>query len=184
MCVSMASFLKGITATATVNGSIANVGATLRYKDIVIPPLGFDAKRIKMDKTGAFDIVDVLNNPLEGPNQQSLIPLEKAESHFLFIVGKDDHNWKSEFFANEASNRLQTHGKEKPEIICYPGAGHYIEPPYFPMCPASMNLLVGSPVIWGGEPKAHAVAQVDSWQHLQTFFRKYLDKQDERQSML
>ncbi|KAF7251491.1 Acyl-coenzyme A thioesterase 1 [Varanus komodoensis] len=185
LCLSMASFLKGVTVTVTINGSVANVGATLRYKDITIPPLGFDAKRIKMDKTGIADIVDVLNNPLEGPDRQSFIPLEKAEGRFLFIVGKDDRNWKSEFFATEASNHLQAHGKEKPEIICYPGAGHYIEPPYIPMCPASMHLLVGMPVIWGGEPRAHAAAQVDAWQQIQVFFRKCLNgKQSELQNKL
>uniref|UniRef100_K7FSA7 Acyl-coenzyme A thioesterase 1 n=1 Tax=Pelodiscus sinensis TaxID=13735 RepID=K7FSA7_PELSI len=175
LCISMASFLKGITATVTINGSVANVGAVLRYKDISIPPLGFDRKRIKIDKSGIADIVDVLNNPLEGDDRQTFIPLENAEGHFLFIVGKDDHNWKSEFFATEASHRLQAHGKEKPEIICYPGAGHYIEPPFSPMCSASMHLLIGSPVIWGGEPKAHSVAQVDAWQKIQAFFHKYLN---------
>nr|XP_005284635.1 acyl-coenzyme A thioesterase 1 isoform X1 [Chrysemys picta bellii] len=174
LCISMASFLKGITATVTINGSVANVGAVLRYKDITIPPLGINWKRIKIDKSGIADIVDVLNNPLEGPDRQSFIPLEKAEGHFLFIVGKDDHNWKSEFFATEASNRLQAHGKEKPVIVCYPGAGHYIEPPFSPMCSASMHLLVGNPVIWGGEPKAHSVAQVDAWQKIQAFFHKHL----------
>lgn len=180
----MASFLKGITATATVNGSIANVAATLRYKNIIIPALGFNAKRVKMDQSGMADIVDVLNNPLEGPNRQSLIPVEKAECRFLFIVGKDDRNWKSEFFAIEASKLLQAHGKEKPEIICYPGAGHYIEPPYFPLCPASMHLLVGCPVIWGGEPRAHAVAQVDAWKQIQTFYHKYLNKENGKQNKL
>ncbi|XP_077178830.1 acyl-coenzyme A thioesterase 1-like isoform X2 [Paroedura picta] len=185
LCISMASFLKSITATATVNGSIANVGATLRYKDITIPPLGFSTKRIKVDQTGMADIVDALNNPLEGPNRQSLIPVEKAESHFLFIVGMDDRNWKSDFFATEASNCLQAHGKEKPEIICYPGAGHYIEPPYFPLCSASMHLLVSRIVVWGGEPRAHAAAQVDAWQQIQTFFNKHLNnKQNGRQNKL
>ncbi|XP_041615504.1 acyl-coenzyme A thioesterase 2, mitochondrial-like isoform X4 [Vulpes lagopus] len=88
--------------------------------------------------------------------------------------GLDDHNWKSEFYANEASKRLQAHGREQPQIICYPMAGHYIEPPYFPMCQASLHTLVGGPVIWGGEPRAHAMAQVDAWKQLQTFFHKHL----------
>ncbi|XP_068254341.1 acyl-coenzyme A thioesterase 1-like [Nyctibius grandis] len=174
LCISMASFLKGITATALINSSVANVGAVLCYKDVTIPPLGADAKRINVNKSGIADIVDVLNNPLEEPDCQSFIPLEKAECHFLFVVGQDDHNWKSEFFAVEGSKRLQAHGKEKPEIICYPGAGHYIEPPFFPMCAASMHLLVGKPVVWGGEPKAHCEAQVDAWRQIQAFFRKHL----------
>ncbi|XP_075358950.1 acyl-coenzyme A thioesterase 1-like [Mycteria americana] len=177
LCISMASFLKGITATALINGSVANVGAVLRYKDVTIPPLGVNAKHIKINKSGIADIIDVLNNPLEGPDRQSFIPLEKAECHFLFIVGQDDHNWKSEFFAVEGSKRLQAHGKEKPEIVCYPGAGHYIEPPFFPMCAASMHLLVGKPVVWGGEPKAHCEAQIDAWQQIQAFFRKHLTGQ-------
>ncbi|XP_066495911.1 acyl-coenzyme A thioesterase 1-like [Tiliqua scincoides] len=177
LCVSMASFLKGILAIVTINGSIANVGAVLRYKDITIPPLGSERKRIKIDKDGIADILDALDNPLESPGCQSLIPVEKAEGRFLFIVGKDDRNWKSEFYAAEASKRLQAHGKEKPKIICYPGAGHYIEPPYMPMCPVSMHLLVGCNVKWGGEPKAHAAAQVDAWQQIQTFFHKHLSDQ-------
>ncbi|NWZ35508.1 ACOT1 thioesterase, partial [Brachypodius atriceps] len=174
LCISMASFLKGITATALINGSVANVGAVLRYKDITIPPLGISVNRVKVSESGIADIIDALNNPLEGPDQKSFIPLEKAECCFLFIVGQDDHNWKSEFFAIEGSKRLQAHGKEKPEIVCYPGAGHYIEPPFFPMCAASMHLLFGKPVMWGGEPKAHSEAQIDAWQQIQAFFRKHL----------
>ncbi|KAK2509710.1 hypothetical protein MC885_019738 [Smutsia gigantea] len=176
LCLSMASFLKGITAAVIINGSVANVGGVLHYKgETLLPPLGSDRNRIKVTKDGFADILDVLNSPLEGPDQKSLIPVERADSTFLFLVGQDDHNWKSEFYANEASKRLEAHGKDKPQIICYPGAGHYIEPPYFPMCRASLHTLVGSPTIWGGEPRAHARAQVDAWKQLQTFFHKHLD---------
>uniref|UniRef100_A0A3Q2HLK6 BAAT/Acyl-CoA thioester hydrolase C-terminal domain-containing protein n=1 Tax=Equus caballus TaxID=9796 RepID=A0A3Q2HLK6_HORSE len=174
LCLSMASFLKGITATIIINGSVANVGGALHYKGETLPPVGIDPTRLKVTSEGFADILDVLNSPLEGPDQKSFIPVERAESAFLFLVGQDDHNWKSEFYASEASKRLQAHGKERPQIICYPGAGHYIEPPYFPMCPASMHTLVGRPVIWGGEPRAHAMAQVDAWKQLQAFFHKHL----------
>ncbi|XP_059547133.1 acyl-coenzyme A thioesterase 1 isoform X1 [Myotis daubentonii] len=174
LCLSMASFLKGITAAVIINGSVANVGGALHYKEETLQPLGFDQNRIKVTKDGFADIVDVLNSPLEGPDQKSFIPVERSESTFLFLVGQDDHNWKSEFFANEASKRLQAHGKEKPQIICYPGVGHYIEPPYFPLCRASLHSLLGTNVIWGGEPRAHAMAQVDAWKQLQIFFHKHL----------
>ncbi|XP_029454501.1 acyl-coenzyme A thioesterase 1-like isoform X2 [Rhinatrema bivittatum] len=174
LVLSMAAFLKGITASVTINGSIANVAAFLHYKDVTLPPLGFESKRAKINKSGIVDIVDVLNNPLEGPNRKSLIPVGKAEGQFLFIVGEDDRNWKSEFFARTASDLLLEHGKVKPEIICYPGAGHYIEPPFFPLCSASIHFLVGLPTLWGGEPKAHSLAQDNSWQKIQDFFRKHL----------
>ncbi|XP_030070314.1 putative acyl-coenzyme A thioesterase 6 isoform X2 [Microcaecilia unicolor] len=184
LVIAMAAFLKGITASAIINGCVANVAAFLHYKDVTIPPLGFDTKRIKINKSGIANIVDVLNNPLEEPNRKSLIPVEKADGHFLFIVGQDDKNWKSEFFARIASDSLLEHGKNKPEIVCYPGAGHYIEPPFFPMCPASMHLLVGFPVLWGGEPRSHSLAQEDSWQKIQDFFSKHLNGQDHGTSKL
>ena len=174
LCLSMASFLKGISAAVIINGSVHNVWGTLHYKGETLPPVGFNQNRIKMTKDGFVDIVEVLNSPLEGPDQKSFIPVERAECPFLFLVGQDDRNWKSEFYANEASKRLQAHGKAKPQVICYPGTGHYIEPPYFPLCPASLHTFVGTPVIWGGEPRAHARAQVDAWQQLQTFFHKHL----------
>uniref|UniRef100_A0A1Y7VML8 Predicted gene, 49366 n=1 Tax=Mus musculus TaxID=10090 RepID=A0A1Y7VML8_MOUSE len=171
----MASFLKNITAAVIINGSISNIGGNLQYKDETVPSVGINTKRVKRTKDGLKDIVDLLNNPLEGPDQKSLIPVERSDTAFLFLVGQDDHNWKSEFYAREASKRLQAHGKEKPQIICYPETGHHIEPPYFPLCKASLNSLVGGPVIWGGEPRAHAMAQVDAWQQLQTFFHNHLD---------
>ena len=174
LCLSMASFLKGISAAVIINGSVAHVGGNLHYKGEILPPVGFNQNRIKMTKDGFVDVVEVLNSPLERPDRKSFIPVERAECPFLFLVGQDDHNWKSEFYANEASKRLQAHGKAKPEVICYPGTGHYIEPPYFPLCPASLHTLVGAPVIWGREPRAHARAQVDAWQQLQTFFHKHL----------
>lgn len=170
----MASFLKGITAAVIINGSVVNVGGALHYKGETLPPMSLDPKRVKVTKDGFADILDALNSPLEESSQKSIIPVERAESAFLFLVGQEDRNWKSELYANEASKRLQACGKEKPQIICYPGTGHYIEPPYFPMCRASLHSLVGRPVIWGGEPRAHAMAQVDAWKQMQIFFHKHL----------
>ncbi|KAM5273576.1 LOW QUALITY PROTEIN: acyl-coenzyme A thioesterase 1-like [Ctenodactylus gundi] len=178
LCISMASFLKDITAAVIINGSVANVGGTLHYKDETLLPVGSSRSRFKMTKDGFVDIVDALNSPLEGPDQKSFIPVERSSANFLFLVGQDDHNWKSEFYANVASKHLEAHGKAKPQIICYPEAGHYIEPPYFPLCRASLHTLVGGPVFWGGEPRAHAVAQVDVWKQLQTFFHKHLDGEE------
>ncbi|KAG8561024.1 hypothetical protein GDO81_015218 [Engystomops pustulosus] len=179
LVLSMASFLKGIAATAVVNGSVANVAATLRYKDITLPPIGIDAKKLKHPQPGVGDISDVLLNPLEEANRKSLIPVGRADCKLLFIVAGDDKNWKSDFYAQTACQLLAEAGKEKPEVVLYPKAGHYIEPPNFPLCKMSMHKLVGMPVVWGGEPKAHAMAQVDSWKRIQDFFNKHLKKKSQ-----
>ncbi|KAM5340317.1 acyl-coenzyme A thioesterase 2, mitochondrial isoform 2-T2 [Glossophaga mutica] len=174
LCLCMASFLKGITASVIINGSVINAVGDLHYKGETLPAVGLHLNRIKVTKDGLADFSRVANNPVEGSFQKSFIPLERAESPFLFLVGQDDCIFNSEFYANEASKRLQAHGKEKPQIICYPAAGHYIEPPYFPLCRASLSILFSRPAIWGGEPRAHAMAQVDAWKQLQIFFHKHL----------
>ncbi|XP_070233658.1 acyl-coenzyme A thioesterase 6 isoform X1 [Bos mutus] len=175
LCLSMASFLKGITATIVINACVANTLAPLRYKDMIIPELSYDLEKYTITESGFLNFVDIWGNPLEKTNHQSLIPLEKAQGPFLFIVSMDDHNWKSEVYARIASERLQAHGKDRPQIIYYPGTGHCIDPPYFPLCRASVHAVLGQPVFHGGEPKAHSNAQADAWQQIQTFFHKHLN---------
>ncbi|EDL81474.1 rCG20992 [Rattus norvegicus] len=137
----MASFLNGITAAVIINGSMVNVAGTLYYKEESLPASSMNLERIRVTKDGFKDVIDILTVPPEGPDQKSIIPVERSNTTFLFLVGQDDRNWKSEFYAREASKRLQAHGKEKPQIIFYPETGHYIEPPYFPLCKASTHFF-------------------------------------------
>ncbi|XP_049626376.1 acyl-coenzyme A thioesterase 6-like isoform X9 [Suncus etruscus] len=175
LCLSMASFLKGITAVVLINACVANTLAPLHYKNMIIPDLGSHIEKQRVTESGFLDFMDVWNNPLEEPYCQSVIPLEKAQGPFLFIVGLNDHNWKSDFYAHIASERLQAHGKDKPQILFYPGTGHCIDPPYFPPSIASVHAVFGEAIFYGGEPKAHSRAHVDAWQQIQTFFHKHLN---------
>ncbi|XP_004399448.1 PREDICTED: acyl-coenzyme A thioesterase 4 [Odobenus rosmarus divergens] len=174
ICLSMASFLKNISATVSINGSGFSGNTAIHYKQTCIPSLGYDFRRIKVAFSGLLDIVDIRNDIVGGHENPSMIPIEKAQGPILFIVGQDDRNWRSELYAQIASERLQAHGKEKPQIISYPGTGHYIEPPYFPLCPASVHKFLNKSVIWGGEPRAHSKAQEDAWKQILTFFCKHL----------
>jgi acyl-coenzyme A thioesterase 1/2/4 len=175
ICLSMASFLKNFSATVSINGSGFSGNRDIHYKQTKIPQLGHDLRRIKVTFSGILDIVDIRNDIVGGCKHPSMIPVEKAQGPILFIVGQDDHNWRSEVYAQIASERLQVHGREKPQIISYPGTGHYIEPPYFPMCPASLHRLVNKAVVWGGELRAHCKAQIDAWQQILSFFHKHLE---------
>ncbi|XP_012372657.1 putative acyl-coenzyme A thioesterase 6, partial [Octodon degus] len=175
LCLSMASFLKGVTATVLINTCVANTLAPLHYKGMILPALHNDLGKQKVTASGLLDMVDIWDDPLEEPNRQSLIPLEKAQGPFLFFVGMDDHNWNSGFYAEIASARLQAHGKDKPQIIYYPKTGHCIDPPYFPPSRASVHALLGEAIYYGGEPRAQSRAQVDAWQQIQTFFQKHLN---------
>lgn len=175
ICLAMASFMKNITATVSINGTGFCGYLPICYdKQICIPVIGPNMKRARTSLSGMLDIVDIWPDIIDIRDSPHMIPIEKAEGPILFIVGEDDHNWRSEFYAQRASERLQAHGKGKPQIISYSGTGHYIEPPYFPMCPASTSRLIKTPMIWGGEPRAHAKAQVDAWKEILAFFCKHL----------
>ncbi|XP_050020577.1 peroxisomal succinyl-coenzyme A thioesterase [Alexandromys fortis] len=182
ICLTMASFLKNVSATVSINGSAFSGNRHIHYQQTMIPPLGHDLRRVKVAFSGILDIVDIRNDPVGGCENPSMIPIEQAKGPILFIAGQDDHCWRSELYAQIASQRLQASGKERPQVISYPGAGHYIEPPYFPMCPASLHKIVNRAVHWGGEVRAHSRAQIDTWKQILAFFGRHLQSTQSRAS--
>ncbi|XP_014797206.1 PREDICTED: acyl-coenzyme A thioesterase 5-like [Calidris pugnax] len=175
LSLAMAAFLKNITAVASLNGSVAITSIPLRYKDKTIPCLPFNNEKIKVIDSNILDYSDVALDAFQAPGNQSLIPLEKAEAQLLFIVGQDDHVLKSEYYATEVCKLLQAQGKENFQILSYPGTGHCIDPPYFPLYPRGNHPLFHKRAILGGEPVAYSKAQVHAWPKIQAFFKKYLN---------
>lgn len=116
----------------------------------------------------------ILDDPFQAPGNQSLIPLEKAEAQFLFIVGQDDRVVKSEYHATEVCKLLQAQGKENFQILSYPGTGHCIDPPFFPLYPIGSHPVFHKRAVLGGELRAYSKAQVHAWSQIQAFFKKYL----------
>ncbi|KAI9543871.1 hypothetical protein NQZ68_004919 [Dissostichus eleginoides] len=175
LALSMSSFLSGISATVCINGCNANTVIPLHYKDLIMPPLTPVLKNIKFTDSGLLYIRNGLPDPSLEKNRASQFPIERASCHFLFAVSEDDHNWNSVFFANQAAATLRSHGKESFQVVTYPKAGHFLEVPYMPHCPSGFHPAVGSKVAFGGEPKAHSVAQLDLWERVQQFFKSHLD---------
>ncbi|CAI5640462.1 unnamed protein product [Oreochromis niloticus] len=175
LALSVASYLPDVEATVWINGCSANVALPLYYKKRRIhSALMFDLKKVIPSESGAFNTKYALNNPLAEENKGSLIPIERAKGHFLFVASEDDLNWDSKAYVDEMVERLKRHGMEKFESVLYPGAGHYLEPPYGPYCPSSFHGVLGKPVLWGGEPKSHAAAEVHMWKKIQDFLRNHL----------
>ncbi|XP_005997371.1 acyl-coenzyme A thioesterase 1 [Latimeria chalumnae] len=174
LALSMGTFLPGVRAVVSICGCNCNSMAPLHYKGMRFPDLQYQLGRAKVTDSGCLDVSECLDDPLAPKNRDTIIPIERASGSFLFLVGESDKNWKSKTFAAEAVKRLKEHGKQNYEIFTYPGAGHLLEPPYFPMCYASLHKLVGRAILWGGEEKAHALAQVDAWGHIQAFLRANL----------
>ncbi|XP_067462706.1 acyl-coenzyme A thioesterase 1-like isoform X5 [Thunnus thynnus] len=175
LALSVASYLPGVDATVWINGCNANTVLPLYYKKRQIhPALMFDPSKVIPTESGAIIIKYGMNNPLVEENQATLIPIDKAKGHLLFVASEDDLNWDSKAYMDQMLERLKRHGKENFESVCYRGAGHYLEPPYGPYCRSSFHGVVGKPVMWGGEPRSHAVAEVHMWKKIQEFFRSHL----------
>ncbi|XP_076994576.1 bile acid-CoA:amino acid N-acyltransferase-like [Tamandua tetradactyla] len=172
--LSMAVNLKQVTATVFVNGPTVVIGEPLKYHDQTILSLSVSSEIISIDALGLLHLPDVLNDPHAEATLPSLLPIEKAQGHFLFIVGEEDKNVNSKTFAKHAIEQLKRNGKNNWTLLSYPQAGHLIEPPYTPLCYASRIPKTSFSVCWGGEVIPHADAQEQSWREMQKFLRKHL----------
>ncbi|XP_015242305.1 PREDICTED: acyl-coenzyme A thioesterase 1-like [Cyprinodon variegatus] len=133
IALSLAAFVQGIAAVVWINGCSSNVAIPLYYKNRqILSPLMFNLSKVIPTESGAKLVKYVLEDPLAEENQGSVIPIERADGHFLFVASEDDLNWDT------------------------------------------LHWLLRSPVVWGGEPKAHAAAELHLWKKMQDFLLAHL----------
>ncbi|XP_006887036.1 PREDICTED: bile acid-CoA:amino acid N-acyltransferase [Elephantulus edwardii] len=170
--LSMAIHLKQITAAVLINGTNFVFQNIQKYHGQVKQPLPFIPELISRNALGLVEFRHFVGDPRDEAVRPFLLPIEKAQGQFLFIVGEADKNIHSKICAEHAIERLKSNGKNNWALLSYPGAGHLIEPPYTPVCYASWVSNV--PILWGGEVIPHAAAQEHSWKEIQKFLRKHL----------
>ncbi|XP_069866915.1 bile acid-CoA:amino acid N-acyltransferase-like [Dipodomys merriami] len=171
--LSLAIHLKQVTATVLINGPNFIIDVPHIYRDKIIKPTPFS---LHLQSNDVFGFAEFYRVYAETGCKDSryFLPIEKAQGHFLFIVGEDDKNINSKLHAEQAKEQLRRHGKNNWTLLSYPGAGHLIEPPYTPLCRASKLSSLTTAIHWGGEVIPHAAAQEHSWQEIQKFLRKHL----------
>ncbi|XP_048194188.1 bile acid-CoA:amino acid N-acyltransferase-like [Perognathus longimembris pacificus] len=171
--LSAAIHLKQVTATVLINGPNFIIDVPHIYRDKILQPTPFC---LHLESTDVFGFTEYYRVYDETGFKDSryFLPIEKAQGHFLFIVGEEDKNLNSKVHAEKATEQLRRHGKNNWTLLSYPGAGHLIEPPYAPLCRASRLSSLSTVIHWGGEVIPHAAAQEHSWQEIQKFLRKYL----------
>lgn len=172
--LAMACYLKQVVATVCINGSNAIFEVPLRYRDLVLTPIPSFLERMEVNASGAVRLRHCMGDPRDELNQQSVLPIEKSQGQILFIIGEDDECLNSRDYAEQALGQLQSHGRSNGRMLLYPGAGHLIEPPYWPLCYGSRTRGFPLPLLWGGDPVAHAAAQEHAWREILKFFRQHL----------
>ncbi|KAL6032838.1 hypothetical protein STEG23_014779 [Scotinomys teguina] len=174
--LAMACYLKQVVATVCINGPSVILDFPLRYRDLIVTPVKRAMEHVQVHVTGALHYRYVTDDPGNKLNLQSTLPVEKAQGRILFIVGENDECLDSKAYAQRAIDQLHSHGKSNGRMLAYPGAGHLIEPPYSPCCFASWQPRLDNPLLWGGDPVAHAAAQEHSWKEIRKFFKQHLPR--------
>ncbi|XP_058379647.1 bile acid-CoA:amino acid N-acyltransferase-like [Diceros bicornis minor] len=172
--LSMAIHLKQVTATVLINGPNFILEIPQVYRGQIHQPLPISPQLLSISALGLSEFQHIFEATRAKANQTFFLPIEKAQGHFLFIVGEDDKNINTKACAKQATEQLRRNGKKNWTLLSYPGAGHLIEPPYSPLCCASQISSLHLLVLWGGEVIPHAAAQEHSWKEIQKFLRKHL----------
>ncbi|XP_068197007.1 acyl-coenzyme A thioesterase 6-like [Antennarius striatus] len=185
LSLSLSAFVPAVKACVWINGCNANTSFPLYYnKHKILSPILFDHSKVILTESGAFINKYAFTNPLAEENKGSLIPIEQAKAQFLFVVSEDDMCLNSKAYMDEMVGRLKRHGKDNFETVCYPGAGHVLNPPFSPFCPSAPHGIRSNYAVWGGEPRAHAVAELHLWKKIQEFFRAHLSCDDADKSQV
>ncbi|XP_061695982.1 acyl-coenzyme A thioesterase 3-like [Syngnathoides biaculeatus] len=175
IALSLASFVPGVRAVVWINACSANIGAPLHYRgQQILSPLAGDMTKIMPTSDGTRIIKFGVGDPNGEENRTSRIPVEKANAHFLFLASEDDLNCDSRTYMESMVTRLRRAGNENVETVCYPRAGHLLEPPYGPYCPSGLHGYLRKLVMWGGQPRAHAHAEMLAWRKMEEFLRNRL----------
>ncbi|XP_073475615.1 acyl-coenzyme A amino acid N-acyltransferase 1-like [Aquarana catesbeiana] len=172
MGLAMGTYLPQVAATVCINGTNAVNGNTLTYGDLSIPGIPYQTERLIFTDRGTLNLSRAMADPRKPEHQDSIFPVEKARGPILFIVGENDQNYDSLFFAKEALARAHKYNKKDVYLQSYPGAGHLLEPPGSPFCPVSQSPFFPLPLTWGGELLPHCRAQEHSWKEILDFLRK------------
>ncbi|XP_073489170.1 acyl-coenzyme A amino acid N-acyltransferase 1-like isoform X2 [Aquarana catesbeiana] len=166
----LASYLPQIGATVSINGSCNIYGSTIYHRGkVLIKGAPYIAEKTVITKEGFMSTAGLYE-----PRADSLIPVERASGHILFLASAADQYYNSQQFAQFPFYRLMRNEKTKSRMIIYPGAGHLIEPPGFPFSYASHLRGQNLPLLYGGEMIPHCQAEDSIWKEIQVFFRKHL----------
>uniref|UniRef100_A0A8C9E1Q5 Bile acid-CoA:amino acid N-acyltransferase n=1 Tax=Phocoena sinus TaxID=42100 RepID=A0A8C9E1Q5_PHOSS len=134
----------------------------------------FSPHSLSISTLGLVELQHIFEDTRAEASETFFLPIEKAQGHFLFIVGEEDMNVNSKVYAGQATEQLRRHGKNDWTLLSYPGVGHLIEPPYSPPCCAWRISNLHLFMHWGGEVIPHVAAQERSWKEIQKFLRKHL----------
>ncbi|XP_075123547.1 acyl-coenzyme A amino acid N-acyltransferase 2-like [Leptodactylus fuscus] len=176
IALAMACFIPQIVATICINGTICVTGPDLRYGDLTIRALPPQEKTNLFNTLWAIDDGRMPGDLRDVARLDSILPIEKARSSILFLVGKNDLTHDSLLYAKLGKTRAEMFGKKDVYLQSYASAGPLLEPPGYPLCLVFINPNTGAAGLWGEELITHSKAQEMSWRETLCFFSNYIPR--------
>ncbi|XP_078000657.1 acyl-coenzyme A thioesterase 1-like [Glandiceps talaboti] len=176
MALAMAVYFPDqVKAVASINGShMHSGGGALKFRGETLPCTNLSPEKIIFK-----DDMYILLEAIDEPNEKSVFDFKNMKAQLLLMVGEDDLNWKSSFYAQETVKRLKSYNKTNYKLLSYPGVGHLIEPAYTPFCKSSYH-SIGMTLAWGGKTKPHAYAQQECWKEILQWFHRHLQTENSK----
>ena len=90
-----------------------------------------------------------------------MTPVENTFCPILLVYSTEDLNMNAELTSRYIYDRLKAVNKDSLcTMLRLPGAGHMVDPPHSPLCYSSYSSFSKVQVVWGGQPKSHAMGQM------------------------
>ncbi|ELW68421.1 Bile acid-CoA:amino acid N-acyltransferase [Tupaia chinensis] len=107
--LSMAIHLKQVVATVLINGPNFVFDTPVVYRDQVYPPRPYEMGLQSITALGLIELYGIFEGTRVATSLYFL-PVEKAQGHFLFIVGEDDKSINSKEYAKKILSGLAAFG--------------------------------------------------------------------------
>ena len=149
-----------------------------RYKGKLSNTYSFAAEAVKYTDQGiilrfCFAVSKETTNPLA--DLPALTPVENIFCPILLVYSTDDLNMNAELTSRYIYNHLKAVNKDSLcTMLRLPGAGHMVDPPHSPLCYSSYSSFSKVQVVWGGQPKSHAMGQMIYWDRSLLFMQQHL----------
>ena len=105
----------------------------------------------------------------------ALTPVENILCPILLVYSTEDLNMNPKLTSQYIYDRLKAVNKDSLcTMLRLPGAGHMVDPPHSPLCYSSYSSFFKVQVVWGGQPKSHAMGQVIYWDKSLQFMQEHL----------
>ena len=172
-----------IKAVVAISPVITTCFVPFTYKSKISEVIPFDrSKKIITEEGGVYRYSrpTITDYSVPVSKYPAVAPVENISCPVLLVYGTGDLNGNPEFSVSHIRDSLKKQGKENLcSVLCYPNAGHLIEPPYTPHSYASYmsNIITWTGdyhIVWGGEMNPHARAQEDAWPKILRFLRENL----------